>query len=77
MDFEAGEALRTILGRRDADKVPSELAKKIEKCFTDKTDEHTQLTALYETLQRKHCKFKTVLNSVVQFRFCYIVVYFL
>lgn len=65
MDYEAGEALRSILGRRDADKVPSELAKKIEKYITEKCDEHIEVQALYETLQRSSGKFTTVFVVVV------------
>lgn len=60
MDYEPGEALRTILGRRDADKVPTDLAKKIEKHLADKAEEHITVQALYETLQRTSGNFTTI-----------------
>lgn len=59
MDYEPGEALRTILGRRDADKVPADLAKKIEKHLADKAEEHITVQALYETIQRTSGNFTT------------------
>lgn len=65
MDYEAGEALRSILGRRDADKVPTELAKKIEKYIAEKCDEHIEVQALYETLQRSSGKLNTVFVVVL------------
>lgn len=65
MDYEPGEALRTILGRRDADKVPAELAKKIEKHLAETSEEHTTVQALYETLQRTSGNFTTIFMLIL------------
>lgn len=55
-EWETNKILSRILNRRELDKVAPETVKKIEKFFEERFDEFMTTQALYETLQRTHCK---------------------
>lgn len=56
MEWETSKILSKILNRRELDKVAPETVKKIEKFFELRFEEYLTSQALYETLQRTHCK---------------------
>lgn len=55
-EWETSKILSKILNRRELDKVAPDTVKKIEKFFEERFDEYLTTQALYETLQRTHCK---------------------
>lgn len=56
-EWENNKILSKILNRRELDKVAPDTVKKIEKFFEERFDEYLSTQALYETLQRTHCKY--------------------
>lgn len=56
-EWETSKILSKILNRRELDKVAPETVKKVEKFFEERFDEYLTTQALYETLQRTHCKY--------------------
>lgn len=56
-EWETSKILSRILNRRELDKVAPESVKKIEKYFEERFEEFLTTQALYDTLQRTHCKF--------------------
>lgn len=57
MDWETSKIVTKILTRRELDKVPNDIVKKIEKYFEDRFDEFLTTQALYETSQRENGKY--------------------
>lgn len=55
-EWETSAILTKILNRRELDKVAPDTVKKIEKFFEQRFDDYLTTQALYETLQRNHCK---------------------
>lgn len=68
-EWETSKILSKILNRRELDKVAPDTVKKIEKFFEERFDEYLTTQALYETLQRTHCKL-FVANIFFSVSFC-------
>lgn len=52
MDNETGKILSKILGKRDLDKIPPDITKKVEKYFDQRFEEFITTKALYDNAQR-------------------------
>lgn len=57
MDNETGKILSKILGKRDLDKIPLDIAKKVEKYFDQRFEDFLTTKALHDTAQRNIGKF--------------------
>lgn len=56
MEWETSKIVTKILTRRELDKVPNEIVKKIEKYFEESFDEFLTTQALYDTEKRTNGK---------------------
>lgn len=52
MDMDMSRTLTKVLGKRDIDKIPPDVLKKLEKYFETNNEQHIQTKVLYNTAQK-------------------------
>lgn len=52
MDMDTSRTLTKVLGKRDTDKIPPDVLKKLEKYFETNNEQFTTTKVLYNTTQK-------------------------
>lgn len=57
MDMDTSRTLTKVLGKRDMDKIPADVLKKLEKYFETNNEQFTTTKVLYNTAQKNIGKY--------------------